>query len=200
MLFAAGVDAYIADKLFRKRDPRFVNADRYKERHRKERAKLTGKKGLFSTADFVFPEDLSYCLCPAGKRMYRSGGKVEVRGFLATKFKGAQSSCVPCKLRSQCLRHPERTQIRQVAYFHGQSAKGKETFTEKMKRKIDSTAGRALYSLRVAIAEPPFAHICRVMGLDRFTLRSKKKVNIQWNLFCIVHNLQKVARYGPQFG
>jgi hypothetical protein len=199
MLFTGEVDAYVADKLFRKRDPRFVDADRYKERHRKERAKLMGGKGLFSTADFVFPEDLRYCLCPAGKRLYRSGGNAVIRGHVATKFKGAKSSCTPCQLRSQCLRHPERTEIRQVAYFHGRTASGKETFTEKMKRKIDSTAGRALYSLRVAIAEPPFAHICRIMGLDRFTLRGKKKVNIQWNLFCIVHNLKKVARYGPQY-
>jgi hypothetical protein len=86
-----------------------------------------------------------------------------------------------------------------LSCFHGRTAKGKEAFTERMKRKIDSTAGRALYSLRVAIAEPPFAHICRIMGLDRFTLRGKKKVNIQWNLYCIVHNLKKVARYGPGF-
>lgn len=48
----------------------------------------------------------------------------------------------------------------------------------RMKRKIDSTAGRALYSMRVAIAEPPFANICHIMGLDRFTLRGKEKVNI----------------------
>jgi hypothetical protein len=199
MLATAGIDAYVADNLFRKRDPRFVDADRYKERHRKERAGLTGRKGLFSTDDFIFPEDLSHCLCPAGKKLYRSGSNVEVRNFLATRFKGAKSSCLPCHLRSQCLRHPERTEIRQVACFHGRTVNGKETFTEKMKRKIDSTMGRALYSLRVAIAEPPFAHICRIMGLDRFTLRGRKKVNIQWNLFCIVHNLKKVARYGPGF-
>ena len=68
-----------------------------------------------------------------------------------------------------------------------------------MKRKIDYFAGRALYSMRVAIAEPPFAHICRIMGLNRFTLRGRKKVSIQWKLFYIVHNLKKVARYGPQF-
>jgi transposase len=199
MLFSEEIDAYVADNLFRKRDPRFVGADRYRERHRQERAKLTGSNRLFSTADFVFPEDLSHCICPAGKRLHRSGKKVEVRGFLATKFKGPKSACAPCKLRSQCLRHPDRTEIRQVAYFHGRTAKEKETFTEKMKHKIDSAAGRALYSLRVAIVEPPFAHICRIMGLDRFTLRSKTKVNIQWNLFCIVHNLKKVARYGPSF-
>ncbi|MHB1184228.1 MAG: transposase [Desulfobulbia bacterium] len=200
MLFGEEVDAYVADNLFRQRDPRFAGADRYRKRHRKEREKLTGRRsGLFSTADFVFPEYLSYCLCPAGKRLYRSGNNVVARNFLATKFKGPKSACVPCKLRTQCLRHPDRTETRQVAYIHGRSATGKETFTEKMKRKIDSTAGRALYSMRVAIAKPPFANICHIMGLDRFTLRGKRKVNIQWNLFCIVYNLKKVARYGPSF-
>jgi transposase len=199
MLFTGEIDAYIADKQFRQRDPRFAGADRYKERHRKDQAKKTGRNRLFTTADFVFPEDLSHCICPAGQRLYRSGGQVKTGKFLATKFKGPKSACGPCMLRSACLRHPERTEIRQVAYFHGRTAQGKETFTQRMKNKIDSVAGRAVYSLRVAIAEPPFAHICRVMGLDRFTLRGKKKVNIQWNLFCIVHNLKKVARYGPQF-
>lgn len=81
----------------------------------------------------------------------------------------------------------------------GRSAKGDITFTERMKRKIDSTVGRALYSMRLAISEPPFAHIASVIGLDRFTLRGKSKVNTQWNLFCIVHNLKKVHRYGLGF-
>jgi hypothetical protein len=42
-------------------------------------------------ADFIFPEDLSHCICPAGKRLYRSGNNVAVRSFLATKFKGPKS-------------------------------------------------------------------------------------------------------------
>ncbi|MDO8945666.1 MAG: transposase [Desulfocapsaceae bacterium] len=131
--------------------------------------------------------------------MNRSGNIVELQGFLATKFKGLKSACTPCQLRSQCLRYLKRTDFRQAAYFHSRSVDGKETFTEKMKRKIDSSAGRTLYRLRVAIAERPFANICHILGLDYFTLRSKKKVKIQWNLFCIVHNLTKVARYGPGF-
>ncbi|WP_407929135.1 transposase [Desulfomarina profundi] len=49
------------------------------------------------------------------------------------------------------------------------------------------------------MGEPPFAHIRSIIGLDRFTLRSKKKVNIQWNLFCIIHNLKKVHAYGTGF-
>jgi len=37
------------------------------------------------------------------------------------------------------------------------------------------------------------------LGLDRFSLRGKQKVNIQWILYCMVHNLLKVHRYGEGF-
>jgi transposase len=195
LLFTEGIDAYVADGLFRKRDPRFANVDRYKERHRKERARLKVRRQLFTTEDFIFPVDLSHCICPAGKRLYRSGANVMVNNFRAFKFKGTKTACLSCRLRAKCVRHPERTPVRQVAYFVGRSEKGKSTFTEKMKRKIDSTVGRMLYGMRLAIAEPPFAHICCAIGLKRFTLRGKLKVNTQWKLFCIVHNIKKVHRY-----
>lgn len=108
MLITGEVDAYVADNRFRKRDPHFVDADRYKEHQRQELAKLTGRQGLFSTDDFVFAKDLSCCLCPAGKRLNRSGDIVELPGFLATKFKGLKSACTPCQFRSQCLHHLKR--------------------------------------------------------------------------------------------
>jgi transposase len=191
MLFSEGIDAYVADNLFRKRDSRFADADRYKERTR---------RNLFAPRDFTFPEDLSHCICPAGKRLYRSGGNaVSKGGFRSVRFKGPKSACVHCKLRSQCLRYPDRTEIRQVAYFLGRSEKGRITFTERMKRKIDSAAGRVLYGIRLAIGEPPFANIRSALGLDRFTLRGKRKVNVQWKLFCIVHNMKKIQRYGSGF-
>ena len=191
MLAVEGIDAYVADNRFRKRDPRFADYERYKEEARKEWAK--GRPKLFRTDDFIFDKDMRYCVCPAGKRLYRSGANDR-----AHRFKGPQSACVPCELRTQCLRNPNRTDIRQVAYFAGRLGKG-HTFTDRMKRKIDSTVGRVLYSMRLAISEPPFSHITSALGLDRFTLRGKTKVNTQWNLFCIVHNLKKVHRYGLGF-
>jgi transposase len=195
MLFTEQIDAYVADTLFRKRDPRFADYERYKERTRKEREMREGRKRLFGTRDFIFDKELRYCLCPAGKRLYRSGGNVVVKNFRAYKFKGPKSACLPCTLRCQCLRYPERTEIRQVAYFVGRSKEGDITFTERMKRKIDSAVGRVLYGMRLAISEPPFAHIASTLGLDHFTLRGKSKVNTQWNLFCIVHNAKKIHRY-----
>jgi hypothetical protein len=83
-----------------------------------------------------------------------------------------------------------------VAYFIGRTDESKDTFTEKMRRKIDSAASRAIYSMRLAVSEPPFAHIRSMIGLNYFTLRTKPKVDTQWKLFCIIHNLKKIHRYG----
>jgi hypothetical protein len=36
-------------------------------------------------------------------------------------------------------------------------------------------------------------------GRDRFTLRGQAKVNVQWNLYSIVHNMGKIHVYGEGF-
>jgi len=65
-----------------------------------------------------------------------------------------------------------------------------------MKAKIDDPHGRALYARRLAIVEPVFANIRVHKRLDRFTLRSKAKIDVQWKLFAVVHNIGKILHYG----
>ena len=194
MLAEEQIDGYVADKQFRKRDPRFADADRYKKRHRKERRKREGT--LFTVRDFKFDELLRFCICPAGRRLYRNGGNIKIKGYQAVKFRGPKSACRPCQLRDKCLRHPERSETRQVAYFLGRSESSADSYTERMKRKIDSEQGRHIYARRIGAVEPVFGHIRHVLRLDRFTLRGRPKVDAQWKLFCIVHNLIKIHRFG----
>jgi hypothetical protein len=70
------------------------------------------------------------------------------------------------------------------------------SYTQKMIEKIDSWMGRLLYGFRIGIVEPVFGNIRSNLGLSRFTLRGKEKVDIQWKLFNIVHNIGKIWRYG----
>lgn len=194
------IDGYVADNQMRKRDPLFKDRDRYKERHRKEKAKREGRSGLFTVEDFTFAEDFSHCICPAGKRLYANGSNITQGNFKTHKFRGPKSACTVCKLRNQCLRNPENPNgTRQVSYFLGRSEKGKNTYTEKMKRKIDSAIGKFFYGQRLGTVEPVFANICSTTGLDQFTLRGKPKVNSQWVLYSVVHNLKKIHRFAPEY-
>ena len=36
--------------------------------------------------------------------------------------------------------------------------------------------------------------------MDRFTLRGKIKVTIQWLLYCMIHNIEKIVHYGANYG
>jgi IS5 family transposase len=64
------------------------------------------------------------------------------------------------------------------------------------KSKDRRSAGRQIHARRLAIVEPVFANIRVQKRLDRFTLRSKARVDVQWKLLALIHNLGKIHRYG----
>jgi len=68
-----------------------------------------------------------------------------------------------------------------------------------MKQKIDTERGRRIYSRSLGIGEPVFGNIRACKRMDRFTLRGKIKVNIQWMLYCLVHNIEKIMNFGKTY-
>ncbi len=63
-----------------------------------------------------------------------------------------------------------------------------------------SPVARQIYRRRLAIVEPVFANLRSNKQLNRFTYRGGVKVNIQWLLYCLVHNLEKIAHRGNKYG
>jgi hypothetical protein len=60
-----------------------------------------------------------------------------------------------------------------------------------MKKRIDSDEGKAICSKRMNVVEPVFANVTMNKRLRRFSLRGQRKVQGQWQLFCLVHNMEK---------
>ena len=190
--------ALIADNQMRKRDERFKDQARYKALPDPIYDKAHPKKtaGHYRPKDFDYDAAAGTCLCPAGKSLYQNGANCHHNGHLAVKFQGALRDCQPCTQRDKCLRKPDTTPARQVSFFRGRAPGGKTSYSDLMKRAIDSERGRALYGGRFATVEPVFGNIRHNKGLDRFTLRGQKKVDTQWKLFCLVHNIEKLANHG----
>ncbi len=61
-----------------------------------------------------------------------------------------------------------------------------------MARKLLTRAGKAIYSRRKVIAEPPFGQIKQARGLRQFLMRGVVKVRAEWSLICLTHNLLKL--------
>ena len=188
------VDAFIPDTQFRKRDPRFEEAGRHRRSVDRKDKRCKSKKRWFTVDDFTWDDELGKLICPAGHPLYRNGKNFESDGCMAKSYRARKTDCRDCRLRAKCMRHPEKLGTsRQVRIFDG---KRPGSLTDAMKAKIDTPEGRRTYSKRLGIVEPVFGNIRSQKGMDRFTLRSKKKVNIQWTLYCMVHNLEKIGKYG----
>ena len=65
-----------------------------------------------------------------------------------------------------------------------------------MRRRIDTDDGRAQYARRFATVEPVFANLRHNKRRHRFTLRGRAKGDAQWQLYCLVHTIEKFANAG----
>jgi transposase len=64
----------------------------------------------------------------------------------------------------------------------------------RMKRKLQTQVGRTIYAMRKAIVEPVFGQIKQARGFRQFMLRGLEKVQREWALVCLTHNILKLHR------
>jgi hypothetical protein len=102
-----------------------------------------------------------------------------------------EKDCKQCQLKAICFRR-KKTRRRTLDVPIGAA---ENNFSKAMIEKVDSEKGRKIYPQRMAIVEPVFANIRSQKRMDRFTLRGKIKVNIQWMIYCMVHNIEKISNY-----
>jgi transposase len=66
-----------------------------------------------------------------------------------------------------------------------------------MHQKVSSPWGKRIYALRKVLVEPVFGQIKAAMGFRRFSLRGRDKVETEWAIVCLCHNLLKLFRSRP---
>jgi hypothetical protein len=67
-----------------------------------------------------------------------------------------------------------------------------------MARKLRKKEGREIYAKRKTIVEPVFGQTKEARGLRRFLLRGLEKVNSEWTIWGMTHNLNKLWRHQKQ--
>jgi transposase len=68
------------------------------------------------------------------------------------------------------------------------------TRTDRMRRKLKTKVGKAVYAARKTIVEPVFGQIKQARGFRQFLLRGIAKVRGEWALVCLTHNILKLYR------
>src|SRR6266404_4882704 len=66
------------------------------------------------------------------------------------------------------------------------------TKVDRMKRKLQTKMGRAVYAARKCVVEPVFGQIKQARGFRQFLLRGKEKVKGEWALLCLTENVLRL--------
>jgi len=194
------INGYVPDNQFRKRDPKFAEQNH----HYSTRRPITGKKkaatSVIPASEFDFDPINLTCRCPSGESISFRGKHSDSHGHLKVFFEGRLLQCRHCDLKTRCMTNPDSANHRkgngrQVSFII-QKAQRSTNYTDWMKRRVDSAKGKQIYSHRMSVVEPVFGNIGTNKGLNRFSLRGKKKVQGQWQLYCLIHNIEKLNNYG----
>ena len=170
------MEAIIPDEQFRNRD------DKLKEGERRE-----GKE-RFDARYFEYVKRGNYYLCP-NKKVLKYMGITKLNRNEGKKYQSKSKDCKGCPYAERCIHSNKKQRKQRTLYIP--ISKYMENLAQKMREKIDKPKYRRIYSRRMQIVEPVFADITYCKGITRFTLRGQEKVNIQWQLYCIVHNIGK---------
>ncbi|GHT72154.1 transposase [Spirochaetia bacterium] len=177
---AAGMEAIIPDGDYKKR---------------------LGKKEerRYNAADFKHHKGGDYYVCPHGKRLEYKGNTY-LRGKEGKEYRANVKDCRACPYFSKCIKRKKDQETMskgRTLLIMASSEEG--SLCMELKKKLNREEYQERYSRRIQIIEPVFSDIAYCKELNRFTLRGRNKVNGQWQLYCIVHNLCKcLKRYNQK--
>lgn len=189
------INAYIPDNAFRSRDPKFKDQ---KEQHgKRHQHTVKGQSKVIPASEFKLNQRSKTCHCPQGNEMWLRQETTDQYGKQKLSFEGKLTDCRHCPIKQNCMRNPESADTRtghgrQVSF----TINTPKSPTAWMQKRVDSQHGKQVYGHRMSTVEPVFANVCTAKGLDRFTLRGKQKVQGQWQMYCLVHNIEKLVNYG----
>jgi transposase len=171
-----GIEAIIPDPQYRQRDEQIKEGERRKGKER------------FDVRHFKYHGEEDYYICPNGKELIFKS-KVQLNRNRGKKYEAKKSDCKECPYKDKCLRSRSKKKNFRTLYIP--ISEYETNLSQEMREKIDKKKYKKIYSHRMQIIEPVFANITYCKGMERFTVRTKAKVDIQWKLYCIVHNIGK---------
>jgi hypothetical protein len=141
--------------------------------------------GTFSREDFIYDHAGDVYRCPGGKTLTTTGTLVNDEATIL--YRASKHDCQACSMRSRCC---PNTPVRKVPRSIYEGARD-------MAREIArSWEGRTSRRLRKKI-EMLFAHLKRILKLDRLRLRGPNGARDEFTLAATAQNLRKMAKLIP---
>jgi hypothetical protein len=176
MMEAKGIDAYVKYNYFHKEQKRAI------------------QNNPFLPQNLFYNKEKDFYVCPMGQRMQSIGEskRTSSNGYDAKVTRYQAKRCEGCPLRGMCHQAKGNRTI-EVNY------RLKE-LKEKAKELLNSELGLAHRSKRPIEVEAVFGQLKSNNKFNRFTLRGLEKVNLEFGLMAMAHNLRKMAKIARKQG
>lgn len=158
----------------------------YQDTHRYRNPEII-RMHSFRADHFEYDPDTDQFICPNKQRLgYLFTGKYKTQnGYESTRRHYECANCQDCPLKSQCTKAKGNRRI-QVSFKLIE-------YRRQARENLTSEKGQALRRQRSVEVETVFGNIKHNMRFRRFHLRGLEKVNTEWGLVCIAHNMRKLA-------
>jgi transposase len=157
------------------------------------RRRAPEEKKEFGRDDFEYHEGEDRYECPQGKKLTYNREVTLPGGKKGREYEARVEDCRACPWLTQCIQRKEAT-LTYGKRLRVEAQKKGNSLCHEMRKKLEGEEYKERYARRIQIIEPVFANIKYCKGLNRFTMRGQAKVNGQWLLWCIMHNLGKCLK------
>ena len=145
------------------------------------------QQNRFHKDHFDYDAESDSFICPNDQRLIfkEEATSRNANGFIQKKRVYQSQNCEGCIYADQCKKGKKGRNI--------QFSPAYEKYKDQVRQNYCSTTGISMRKRRGWDVETPFGDIKYNQNYSRFRLRGLEKVNIEWGLLCISHNLRKVA-------
>ncbi len=158
------------------------------ERHIGGKKRQKAMEHLFAKEDFTYDKCEDKYTCPQGETL-RPAARTQIKSKYSkreiTTYRTERGTCTACPLREKCTTN--------LKLGRAITRDGYEDYRERMRAKINTSEGRAIYGKRKCLVEPVFGQIKTRNGFGQFLLRGLEKVKIEWKIVATAHNLLKIT-------
>jgi len=149
--------------------------------------KRSWRKQIYRVENWPYDAEGDQFTCPQGRGLhYRKTDRVQTaNGYLSWRRRYECPDCSGCPVKAQCTRAAGNRRL--------DVSMPLMAYREQARRNLLSEEGQRLRARRGVDVESVFGRLKHNWNFRRFMLRGLEKVNIEWGLLCIAHNMAKLA-------
>jgi len=148
-----------------------------------------GRPELYGKEAFKYDKRRCRYTCPAGRTLDLYSvrrHRTKYGGGVTALYRAGRGVCQACPERQRCTTdHRNGRSISRDDY---------EEERQRMRQKLNTAEGKAIYGERKCLVEPTIGQLKTVGGIARLLLRGLLGAKIEWKWATIAHNLLKLSR------